>query len=295
MKRSAALAVVMAVTSAAPAYAETCALAVALEGDAQLVATLGAELAGRGIEIRPTCTDHTARVERRGDALAISIIEAAHAPVERVVRGMKTAAAVVESYVRDDVGTPLLEVRTPSPRPPAPAETPSEAPKRSAELTGVHVFGVFESSVANDGTAWGGMHVGACIMVGRLCAGGRLRGSTVSTEDKFWSQTRRKSGEMMVGLDVPFRLRRFLLTPGAAAGVGDVTTGPREMRSRSANFRAEAHVAFSVPLSKSFALDLSVVGTLAQQVKREPGYMDDVPAEPFGFLRFGVGVRWGRR
>lgn len=294
MKLVAALAMLLVGAAAAPARAETCALAVSLEGDAQIVAKLGAELEGRGIAIRPACSDHSARVERRGDALVVSIVEATHAPIEREVRGVKTAAAVIESFVRDDVGTPLLEVRVPVPRALAPEPTRA-APPHSPELSGVHVFGVFESSMASDGTAWGGMHVGACVMVGRLCAGGRLRGSTVSSEDKFWSQTRRKSGEVLFGLDVPFRLHRFLLTPGVAAGVGDVTTGPREMLSRSANFRAEAHVAFSVPLSKSFALDLSVVGTLAQQVKREPGYMDDVPAEPFGFLRFGVGVRWGRR
>lgn len=295
MTHFAALVVLLAAAAAAPARAETCALAVALEGEAALVVKLGAELEGRGIEIRPACTNRTARVERRGDALVISIVEATHAPIEREVRGMKTAAAVIESFVRDDLGTPLLEVRALVSRSPV-VPPPREAPKRSAALSGVHVFGALESSVASDGTAWDGMHVGACVMVGRLCAGGRLRGSKVTSEDELWPQTRRESGELMFGLDVPFRLRRFLVTPGVAAGFGAIATEPEsEMPSISANFRAETHVAFSVPLSRSFAVDLSVVGTLAQQVKREPGYMEDVPAEPYGFLRFGVGLRWGRR
>ena len=64
--------------------------------------------------------------------------------------------------------------------------------------------------------------------------------------------------------------------------------------SRSNNFRGQAHVSLAVPLSRSFALDISVAGTLTQQVDREPGYMTNLD-EPLGYLRLGVGVRYGSR
>jgi hypothetical protein len=210
---------------------------------------------------------------------------------------------VIESFVRDDVGSPLLAIR-PAAAAPAPVRV-APAPVRAAldeprtppppKLpTGWHFFGGIETSLANDGTRWMGMSVGACVMLGPLCAAVRLRGNAVKNERGVWDVANRKSGEILVGLDVPFRLGRFLLTPGVATGGGDVTTKADAPTSRSNNFRAQAHVSLSIPLTTSLAVDVYITGTLAQQVEREPGYMTTIE-EPYGFLRFGLGMRYGDR
>jgi hypothetical protein len=212
------------------------------------------------------------------------------------VREVQTAAAVIESFVRDDVGSPLLAIRpvaaAPAPVRAALAEPPPRARPRLP--TGWHFFGGLETSFANDGTQWMGMSLGACVMLGPLCAAARLRGGSVVAEHGVWDLADRRSGEILVGLDVPFRLGRFLLTPGVAAGTGDVTTKADAPTSRSSYFRAETHVALSIPLTTSLAVDVYVAGTLAQQVEREPGYMTTIE-EPYGYLRFGLGMRYGDR
>jgi hypothetical protein len=139
-----------------------------------------------------------------------------------------------------------------------------------------------------------GMSLGACVMLGPLCAAVRLRGTGVENEHGVWDVTDRESGELLFGLDVPFRLGRFLLTPGVAAGPGGVATGDDAPTSRSSNFRAQAHASLSIPLTTSFAVEVYIAGTLAQQVEREPGYMTTIE-EPYGFLRFGLGMRYGDR
>lgn len=268
------------------AYAQDCAPQVRLDGDAVLVAQLGAELAGRGIATSGDCPARVARVERRDGTLVITISDAA-----RAVSEIKTAAAVIESFVRDDVGSPLLAIRdTPRRKP----ETVASGPPVPQLPRGWHFFGGMEASIASDHSRWMGMQLGACRMIGVLCAAVRLRGGAVTSDHGPWSSAHRDAGELLLGFDIPFRIGGFLLTPGVALGFGDITTKTGETPSRSNNFRGQVHAAFSVPLSRSFALDLSVAGTLAQQVERDPGYMTTI-AEPLGYLRFGVGVRYGRR
>lgn len=291
MMRIALLVIVFA--AAAPARADTCAT---LDGDPSLVRSIGAELAERGIGHDTDCA-RVAHVERRGGELVISI-----ANITRTVRGVGTAATVIESFVREDVGSPLLAIRAVE-RPEVAIEEKNKKPPDIAQpaplvggRSGWHLFAGLESSLASDGTGWGGMQLGACVMLGPFCAGARLRGTAVASEDAVWGMLHRKSSEALLGVDIPFSIGRFLLMPGVAAGWGGVTTKDTpESRSRSNNFRAQLHTSFSIPITSSLAIDIYVAGTLVQQVEREPGYMDALPDEPYGFLRAGVGVRYGRR
>jgi hypothetical protein len=269
------------------AYADDCPPQVTLDGDATLVAQLDLELAGRGIATSGNCPARIAKIERHGDTLVISISDAA-----RTVSEIKTAAAVIESFVRDDVGSPLLAVRMP-PRPRVEQGSPA-APPAPQLPRGWHFFGGLEASVASDHSRWMGMQLGACRMIGVLCAAVRLRGGAVTSDAGPWSATRRNAGELLLGFDIPFRMSRFLLTPGVALGFGDIETKTADVQSRSNNFRGQVHVSLSVPLTRAFALDIYASGTLAQQVDREPGYMTTLQ-EPLGYLRFGVGVRYGIR
>jgi hypothetical protein len=281
------IAIIALLVVGAHARAEDCRPQVTLAGDAALVAQLDLELAGRGIATSGDCPARVAKIERHGDTLVISISDAA-----RTVSEIKTAAAVIESFVRDDVGSPLLAIRLlPRPRtrdralgtPPAPA-----LPR------GWHFFGGVETSIASDHSRWMGIQLGACRMIGVLCAAVRLRGAAVTNDGGPWSTTSRDAGELLLGFDIPFRISRFLLLPGVALGFGDIQTETAEAASRSNNFRGQVHVSLSVPLTHAFALDISAAGTLTQQVERDPGYMTTID-EPLGYLRFGVGVRYGSR
>jgi hypothetical protein len=263
--------------------ADACPPTVILDGDAVLVAQLGAELAGRGIATSGRCPARQVHVERRGGVLVISIADDA-----RAVSEIRTAAAVVESFVRD-VGSPLLEIR-----PVRKASAPVIANPAPQLPRGWHFFGGLEASVASDRTTWMGGQIGACRMIGVLCAAVRLRGGAVASDEGRWTTTRRKSGELLVGFDIPFRIRGYLLTPGVALGFGDITTESGTAPSRSSNFRAQVHVTFSIPLTRTLAIDLYTAGTLAQQVEREPGYMTTID-EPLGYLRFGLAMRYGSR
>ena len=270
-----------------PARADDCEPAVILDGDAVLVAQLGAELAGRGIAVAGSCSARVARIERRGDLLVVSIADAA-----RTVSEIKTAAAVIESFVRDDVGSPLLAIRflprTHAARAEVTASPPPQLPR------GWQFFGGLEASIASDRTPWVGGQIGACRMIGVLCAAVRLRGGAVASDERQWSTTRRKSGELLAGFDIPFRIRAYLLTPGVALGFGDILTKSGGEPSRSSNFRAQLHLTLSVPLTTSLAVDIYTAGTLGQQVEREAGYMTTID-EPLGYLRFGLAMRYGRR
>jgi len=298
------LAILVSLLLASTARAEPC---VNLDGDATLIAAIGRELVGRGIGLEGDCP--RMRVERRGEAIVVSIVDPSREPIERSVREVPTAAAVIESFVRSDVGSPLLAIRAPSvaeiavvKRAPVVERAPiveSAAPKaRPALPTGAHWFAGLETSLATDGTHWNGFQLGGCAMLGPLCLGGRTRGAVVVSDGMVWDQARRKSFEVLASVDVPLSAGRFLLMPGVAAGLGPLMTKPSSeatTENNSNNLRAEVHVSLSVPLTRSLAFDFNLVGTLVQQIQRDPGYVDASPPEPLGFLRFGVAMRYGRR
>ncbi len=290
-----ALFAITIVAAAAGTTRADCPPTVQLDGDSALVAMIEGELAVRGIAVatpEDACPAQLIRIERRGDDLVIAIVD-----TSRTVREVQTAAAVIESFVRADLGSPLLAIRTiaVTTAPAARAQLDEPAPPARRELlTGWHAFAGVEGSFANDGSRWMGMSLGACVMVGPLCAAVRTRGTAVENERGIWVGTRRKGADGVAGFDVPIRLGRYLLTPGVAFGFGHMSTQAGAPESRSNNLRAQTHVALSIPLTPKLAIDATVTGTLGQQVGREPGYMTTI-AEPFGFLRFGMAMRYGRR
>jgi len=274
--------------------AAECRPTVTLVGDAALVASIGTDLVGRGIAIERagSCPATSATIERRDDGLVVWISDAS-----REVREVQTAAAVIESFVRDDVGSPLLAAR------PIARHTYDDDLALPAPLvwpSGLHLVAGLETSFANDATEWLGVRLSACYMIGPLCPGVRLRGSAVANEeDDDWDPTwRRKSSELLVAIDAPIRVGTYLVTLGVAGGIGGVSTKNNPVvPNRSSGFRAEAMLAVSIPLSPKLALDVYATATAAQKVENEVGFAaeDMVPPEPVGFLRLGVAMRWGRR
>jgi hypothetical protein len=319
------------------ARAETCAPAARLEGDAALVASIGRELAARGITIErqadpgdnaaaaPAAAEARAcepvrvqieRVEVAADDDAILIVTIAvgdGAAVERNVRGLRTAATVIESFARTDVGSPLLAVRTIDPPPPVePAAKPAAPSSPVVQVVvhrparaSYHLFLGPEVTFASDDSRWLGAQLGACIVLGPVCVGARLRGGVAVGTPEVWPEgTRRHTNELLLGLDVPLHLGAVTVIPGFSAGFGGFNTkgpgttdGPAvmdEIEVETGGLRADAHVSVAIPLWGRLALDLSVAIDLAQQTEPFEGVDDlhQIPPEPLALARFGIGVRY---
>lgn len=287
---------VLSLSLLAPAAgrADDCPPAVELHGDADVIEDVARELVARGIDLASAavdCVPIVAHVDRRDDTIIVRVGEAV-----RTVREAETAATVIESFARDDVNAPLLPNTVAAPVAPPqrlpPARTVAESVEPPAEtVRGPHAFASLESTLASDRTGWLGLHLGACTMVGPVCVAGRLRTSALASNPD--DETRRTSWELLLGVDVPFVVRGWLISPGFGAGPSGMTTKIGDMHYRTNGLRADAHATVTVPMTKRFGLDVHVAANLMQQVHLEEG--EGVPVEPWGFFRVGLGLRYGRR
>lgn len=295
------LAVILLVVLGSGAHAEPCPPTATLEGDAELVRAVRDELGSRGIaSATPRCPAPRFRVDRRGAMVVVGMDGPGGAPIERVVSEPAIAATVIESWTRSDVTAPLLEAHPIAPRDeraePAIVAVAPPAPH------GVQLFAAQETSLASDDTVWAGMQLGACIMLGPVCASLRLHGGKVVAWPARTAGFERVGGELYVGLDVPIAVGRDRLTLGFAAGYGQMFTrrdGAGEHTGvELGGPRAELHAAFAVPVTAHIALDLTASGSLNQVTRTENhlGMLDPAimfPGEPRAFVRLALGLRYG--
>lgn len=301
--RSLVIAVLVVVLAASPAAAQPCAV---VGGDATLAPAIAALLAGRGVGADlAACAPVRARVERRGDAIVVALDDAGALPVERVVGDAATAATVIESWARVDVAAPLLAARAlpvvaaraPTERAAAPLAVVVAAPARAPRA--LQVFAALETSIASDGTRWLGPQLGACVMVGPICAAARLRFANVIDGPGPWhDHLDRKGGELLIGGDIPFPLGRGQLAPGFGGGLGAIGThvsGDRgeHIYNRTGGLRADVHATLSYPLGHQLALDVTLAADFTQTTHVETDTTMVFPDEPWLLVRAGVGVRYG--
>ncbi|HEX3763001.1 MAG TPA: hypothetical protein VHW23_30100 [Kofleriaceae bacterium] len=293
------------------AHAGTCPPAVALTGDADAVRAVRAQLDARGIvDENPGCPVVRARIERRGALLVVGITpgaprDAAPGPavgtIERAVGEPATAASVIESWARSDLAAPLLETRAVPVIDATPAVVVAPA---SPPAQGIQLFLAEETSLASDHTVWEGMQLGACVMLGPICAAARVHGGKVIAKPAGWDRIARKGAEAYVGIDIPVTVGRIRLTPGFAAGYGTMLThdiGDDEKTGiEISGPRAEAHLALAIPLTPHIAIDLATTAELTQATGTEihgstpagdPTLL--YPEAPRALFRFAIGVRYG--
>jgi hypothetical protein len=294
-----ALVPIVALITVRPAYAGTCPPAVALTGEPELVSAVRDQLDARGIAAEtPSCPAVRARVERRGPLVVVGIDRSDGPVIERAVSEPATAATVIESWTRRDVAAPLLAARA------VPVEIAERAaPAPAAAVQGIQLFAAEETSLASDRTVWEGMQIGACIMIGPICAAARVHGGTVIAWPAGWSAFSRKGAEVYAGIDVPITMGSTRLTLGFAAGYGSMFTRHHGDGERIgieiSGPRAEVHAALSLPLTAHIAIDLSATGALTQATGMETHGPDSpdpsitFPDEPRALLRFALGVRYG--
>ena len=286
----------------ARAAAETCRPAIELAGDAALVAEVSEILGARGVSLSvEQCGAIRAHVDRRGNAIGIVIDQPDGTQLERVVGETKTAATVIESFVRMDVGDPLLATRALPSEPPSPirdrVDPPDPAPQMLRAARGVHLLSAFEGSYASDHTSWIGAHIGVCVMFGPVCGAARLRFASVADGPGVWKeQLERRSTELLFGIDVPFAVGTLTLSPGFAAGLGQMHTRGemKEMRAETGGVRADVHVTLTIPLWRRLAIDVFSAADLTQETRVEwDASIAPLPDEPRLLVRFGIGLRYG--
>ena len=299
------LAALVLTSRAQVAHAVPCPPSVALSGDQALVAAVGDLLGARGVaRAAPRCPAIRARVERRGPWLVVGTDGPDGAPIERSVTELATAATVIESWTRSDVAAPLLAAR------PLPALDDAGEPGVVAAsppaASGIQLFAAAETSFASDRTTWEGLQLGACIMLGPICASARVHGGKVVSQPSSWAGIARKGAEVYAGIDVPIALGWTRLTLGFAAGYGSIFTRhhgdgstTEKMGVEISGPRAEVHAALSLPVTAHIAIDLAATAALTQATGMEThgdGPLDPAivfPDEPRALFRLAVGVRYG--
>ncbi|MEO8706207.1 MAG: hypothetical protein ABI867_39620 [Kofleriaceae bacterium] len=284
---------------AGSASAEPCTASVRLEGDPALAAQVGKILRARGVELAPAdCPAITVSVQPVANRVVVEIVRHDGTLATREVGEPQTAATVIESFTREDVEAPLLATRAaipvarvaPTERAPVAVAAKTQPPAR-----GIQLFGALETSYGSDRTTWLGIHLGTCLMLGPVCAAARLRTASVATGPQTWDHVERRSVELLVGIDIPFELGRATITPGFAAGLGQMRTRDaiQRMRTETGGLRADVHVTLTIPFANRFALDIFSAADLTQETHVEGSVTNLLPEEPRALLRLGVGLRYG--
>lgn len=271
-----------------------CSPAVHLGGDPPLVAAVTPVLVERGIATSDDgCPAMPVELRRRG---TMTVVSTSGAPAtERVVSDVRTAATVIESWVRTDVEAPLLLRRQREDAefgaaPPGLVVSYGQPPTRDVE-----VFTSIERSLASDGTGWVGIDLGACVMLGPLCASATARVGVVTGGPGRWEhELERRAVEVLLGADLPLHLGRFALSPGLAFGVGWMHTNDDTLATdeETGGLRAEGRVALSYPFGGHLVGELALSFEVTQATHLENASPMPLPDEPRLFSRLAAGVRF---
>jgi len=314
------IAVVMLLLAQASA-AQTETGMVTLAGDSELVAAMLWPLTERGIVVVPAeqVGAMQVRIQRDPAGLRVFIRDRHDNVVQRVAATPEMAAVVVESWMREDLTQPLLqphavvtpvESSTPLRAPPAPVPTPLIA----------SVVVATQTSLATDNTLWVGASVGACVHVGWLCLGLQTQfasdsarmgdvgaryapadGATCQyTDPSGTRQMTRMSAGALATVDLPLHIGAGTFGPGLGVGAGwqstRATLGDHSGAVVSIGLRSATHLFLSWPLLGALALDAGLWADVLPLAHtgdfNSSGFV--LPGEPLGFMRFELGLRYGR-
>ncbi len=304
--------VTLAVICAARHASANCRPGVRLDGDEALVGVVSAALSERGIATAEAdevngalaaCAPARVTLRRRDERIAVSLAGREPA-VAREVTDARTATTVIESWVRVDVEEPLLASRTVAMVTPRPAAAAPPAPPAATTTVvapppgngrGVQLFALAERSIANDGTAWLGLQVGACVAIGPFCLGGRARFAAAAGPQLRQNDLERHGFELLFDGDLPVRFGRATLSPGLGVGIGSVHThqdGTGQSEGTGGP-HAEAHVSLIYGLRPHLALEAAMSVDVTETTHVESSSSVILPDDPQFFARFGAGVRFG--
>jgi hypothetical protein len=265
-----------------------------LEGDKALVAEVTPVLAERGISgASGACPALAVTLEKRG-RVALVWASAVGEQGAREVTDVRTAATVIESWVRTDVEEPLLARHAPADDSETPAVLIAAPPAAPPPNLRFATFG--ELGYGSDRAVTGGFAVRACTMVGRVCVGGRARFATVVDGPAIWeAQLDREAVDALADVDLPLRVGSVTLSPGLGVGLGWVHTHEEDGSDakQTAGLRGELRLTFSVPVARSLAIESVVALDLGQTIVTEAESRERLPNDPRALGHLGLGLVFG--
>jgi hypothetical protein len=220
-------------TSARAAPADKCGPSARLSGDPGLIASLRGLLEARGIatsdDQRAACLPVAVEVRAARPGYDLTISDAEGRMARKTIDRQETAAMVIESWARADLGA-LLPARSQSswhaPGIRAAMSISREpslvAPAASAAApTAVHLRVLGESAVHRNQSLWMGASAGACLRLGWSCLGSQVRFSqAMRALDTRAAAAPARSLDALLAAQVPLRLGRVWLAPEIAVGGG---------------------------------------------------------------------------
>ncbi|MCX5746275.1 MAG: hypothetical protein NT062_27675 [Proteobacteria bacterium] len=239
MRSRAVLGVLVVLSGFRTSSATPCAPRAKLDGDAPVVAKVAVELRRLGVET-PTTTDLScpaieATVVRDDAGIAVAIRDRVHRREGRVVTDASVAAAWIDSWLHDDNEAPL----------PAPPESPSTViplapPQDTVPTIPAHtptlldrltLAATYERSYGDDGLSASGGSVAACVHVGSVCVGGRVRGAFVARRPVDQAVTSnvtpmiaRSDLSALAIANVSLHVGQTIVSPELGLGVGRLAT-----------------------------------------------------------------------
>jgi hypothetical protein len=272
--------------------AEPCRVTAVLEGDRELVDSTSRSLSRRGVATTPTaaCPSARARLDRRGSAIAVTVIDPDGRRSERVLADLDAAASLIESWARQDLNAGLLfgwTVDAPPPAaPPIAIVAQPTAPRRAPRFL---LVAAGELGRDFDGATWTGGRLHGCVRVGFACLGaiGRIA-----------SAAPRRNVDVIGAIDIPLALgRRVVLSPGAGLGTGWFTTEVGDARTPTTanSLRLDGHLTLAVALGRrvAFHAGLSVGMSPSAPAQIDGGEAPRFLDEPTGSIRGELGLRIG--
>lgn len=294
--------VVVTVLVATEARADECRVTAVLDGDSALVDAIDSTLRERGIATKATaaCPTTTALVERRDNAIAVTVTDPYGRRSTRMIEDASAAATLIESWARQDMNASALVGWTEAPAPRlAPSAMPSidavstvAKPNRTRERDPLTLAVATEASVGFDGSKWLGARAHACVRIGPVCA---------SATGRYLSGDERRSIDLLAGIQVPRALsRRLVVIGGISVGAGQFRSpfsrGEVMTTKTAIGARIEASTSIAVMLARHISLHVGLSTGASPQAPMTIETGGDAPVdngEPRAFVRGEFGLRIG--
>jgi hypothetical protein len=210
-----------------PSTGEPCAPRASLEGDAEAVARVGAELERLGVTVGSAsagCRSVSAAVELdRSGGIAVAVRDSAKRSEGRVVSDPALAAAWIDTWLHDDFEVAAAPaIAPPSATAPLVDAVVAVAPTRDP-FDRFAVSSSYELARTDSGASWSGFGVAACARVGELCIGARAR-YLDGTESTKLTAASRTDTSLLATASWSQQIGTMSIAPELGLGVGRMTT-----------------------------------------------------------------------
>ncbi len=214
--------------------AEPCMPRASLDGDAEAVARVSAELARLGVAIEPArrdavtsmrgCPLVVAAVELdRSGGIAVAVRDATRRSEGRVVSDPALAAAWIDSWLHDDFEIPATTTSPAAAAPTRIADQVVAAPSRPSLLERLSLAASYEQAWTATSDRWSGFGVASCARFGALCLGARVSYLTESIVDQLTAAARSELSAVATA-SWTTRVGEMSIAPELGLGVGRTTT-----------------------------------------------------------------------